>query len=92
MEQIVYKDELERINELDNVAVHFVLSEPPSNWGGEIGLIDLNMLQQLLPASKMKEWLYIICGPNQMIEVVDQALIDIGISGKNIRSESFDYD
>ena len=40
----------------------------------------------------MTRWLFVLCGPPIMMEVVEDCLIDLGVPARQILSERFTYD
>jgi predicted ferric reductase len=91
-EQISYGDELEALKRGHGTNVIHVLSEPPPAWTGPVGLVDAKLLQSTFPESQAKELLFILCGPNAMMETVEVALIELGVPAAQILSERFKYD
>lgn len=90
--QIMFAQELTDMRtDLDLEVIH-VLSEPPADWAGKVGQLDLQMLNECLPMSCQKEWLYVVCGPSIMIDSVEQSLMKAGIPLHQIVSEKFSYD
>jgi predicted ferric reductase len=91
-EQIAYREELTAIAEDQRIEVVHVLSEPPQGWTGRTGLVDAELIRAIFDSTAMKRWLFVLCGPAAMMEVVEDALIDIGVPSHQIESERFQYD
>lgn len=92
-EQIVHRDELEEIAARnDGSAVVHVLSHPPEGWQGRTGMIDPPLVKDLFQSPDMRRWLFVLCGPPEMMDVVEDTLIGIGIEPNRIISERFKYD
>ena len=91
-EQIAYGDELEALKRDHGTKVIHVLSEPPPSWTGPVGFVDAKLLQSMFSTPKAKEWLFILCGPNAMMEAVEDALIELGVPADQVLSERFKYD
>jgi len=85
-EQILYREEL------SGEDVIHVLSEPPEDWQGETGLIDGVLLDRVLSPDQVQEWLFVVCGPSGMMDVVEDHLIARGTPSGRILSERFEYD
>jgi predicted ferric reductase len=85
-EQILYRDELSGEN------VTHVLSEPPEDWQGETGLIDGALLDRILSPNQVRDWLFVLCGPSAMMDIVEDNLIARGTPSSRILSERFEYD
>jgi len=86
IDQIAYREELEKED------VTFVLSEPPDIWEGETGLVDAGLLDRVFSPDEFKEWLFVLCGPAIMMDIVEDHLINCGTPSHRILSERFDYD
>jgi len=91
-QQIVHREELEALATDHGTKVVHVLSEPPEGWDGLVGLVEPEMLGNLFQSAGSKDWLYILCGPVAMMEIVESALLEMGVPHHNIVSERFDYD
>jgi predicted ferric reductase len=85
-DQIAYRDELGAQD------VFYVLSEPPENWHGETGFIDAALIDRVFSAKELSEWVFVICGPAIMMDIVEDHLIERGTPSHCILSERFDYD
>jgi len=85
-EQIVYRDEL------TDQDVTYVLSEPPARWKGESGLIDARILDSMFSDTQYKDWLFVLCGPPIMMDIIEEHLISRGTPSSQILSERFNYD
>lgn len=90
-EQIVAGDDLRQLWGAHGTEIRHVLSEPPPDWPGEIGLIDAALMRRLF-RDEMKDWLFVLCGPAAMMETVEDALIELGVPASQILSERFQYD
>ncbi len=91
-EQIVYADELSDMQTDLNLQVEYALAEPPPDWHGHRGMIDAHLLRNVLDRPDAKDWRYIICGPQPMIEGVEKTLLSFGVSSASVLSEQFYYD
>jgi predicted ferric reductase len=86
IEQITCREELDRED------VHYFLSEPPDGWQGETGLISPDALDRLFAPNEMRDWLFVICGPGEMMETIESHLIARGAPADHVLSECFSYD
>ncbi|MEQ9695905.1 ferric reductase-like transmembrane domain-containing protein [Shimia sp. SDUM112013] len=84
--QIACKDALDRVD------TRYVLSEPPENWTGETGMIDPALLDRSFSDAEFSTWLFVMCGPKEMMDGVEDHLIRRGTPAHRILSERFDYD
>ena len=92
VEQIVYRDELNLLARKKNRDVMFVLSEPEPGWTGLTGMIDQGTVDTLFAFEGAAEWLYLVCGPPAMLDIVENALVARGVPARQIVSERFYYD
>lgn len=86
VDQIAYRDELGAQD------IFYVLSEPPETWHGETGFIDAALLNRAFSAKEFSEWIFVMCGPAIMMDIVEDHLIEMGTPSHRILSEQFEYD
>lgn len=86
IEQIAYREAL------DAEGAVYVLQEPPESWEGESGFIDAALLDRVFTEQEFSEWVFVICGPTIMMDVVENHLIEMGTPSDRILSERFNYD
>ncbi|PHQ27138.1 hypothetical protein CLH62_06060 [Marinobacter guineae] len=86
IDQIAYREEL------DPEDVVYVLSEPPETWHGETGFIDAALIDRVFSEQEFSEWVFVMCGPAIMMDVVEDHLIKRGTPSHRILSERFNYD
>ncbi|MEM9472624.1 MAG: ferredoxin reductase family protein [Pseudomonadota bacterium] len=91
-DQIVYEDELRQLSGQNNREVKFALSEPGPGWSGLTGIIDRTMIDEVFCFDDAAQWIYLVCGPPAMLDVVEHALIARGVPASQIVSERFYYD
>jgi predicted ferric reductase len=91
-DQIMYRPELDEMTRELDLAIHYVLSEPPPDHPGPVGMIDEAMLRRLVTPTTGQERMYIVCGPTPMIDGVAASLGRLGVPASHIRSEKFSYD
>ena len=91
-EQIVYREELNLLSKEHGTKLIHVLSEPNADWNGQSGLVDAALIGDVFKSADMKKWLFILCGPPVMMDIVEDALIEIGVPAHQVLSERFIYD
>ncbi|NRG16519.1 ferredoxin reductase family protein [Rhizobiales bacterium] len=91
-EQIVHPQELEALATELGTEIVLVLSEPPEGWSGRTGMIDAALVESIFREPEMRDWLFVMCGPGEMMETVEDALIAKGVPTRQILSERFRYD
>jgi len=88
-ESVIFREELEELEQQLNLKLVLVLEKPTEDWQGERGFITADVLQRHLPAN-YKEATYFLCGPLPMIEAVEGALHKIHIPSLHIFSEQYE--
>ncbi len=89
-EDVIFREELETLKPRLNLSIVHVISEPPEGWQGERGRITKPMLERLLPRDRNSRD-YFICGPDAMMDAVEQALTELGVSLAYIHSERYNF-
>lgn len=88
IEDAVFRDELEALEESIELEVIHVPEEPPEGWTGPSGFVDADLLEGRLPEG-FDRFQYYICGPEPMMNKVEQALRSLGVSWRRIYTERF---
>ena len=83
---ILYKKELEKLDNQKNVRVFFTLTR--DNWKGLTGRIDAKLLKECC-GNKIAEKIYYICGTGDFVKAMTALLQEINVSKENIKIESF---
>lgn len=91
-EQIVCREELDRLTGAHATQTVYALYQPPPGWNGHHGMCDADLIRKVVARPEMRKWLFVLCGPPIMMEVVERALLDIGVPSAQILSEKFKYD
>jgi predicted ferric reductase len=87
-EEVMFREELERLEKVMNLKVVHVIEKAPDDWQGESGFLDDKVLERHLPADKF-ERMYFICGPLPMMNAAENALDKVGIPFENMEMEVF---
>jgi predicted ferric reductase len=90
--QIVFRDELEKMASTLDLRIRHVLSEPPYEWSGGVGVLDAAAIDAWIEWPAPDRWIYFLCGPTAMMDEVERALIARGVPPARIISERFRYD
>ena len=89
LDEIIYRDELLRAAEPDDVDVRLTLTrEQPDGWSGYTRRIDRALLDEVAFAPEVMPRTY-VCGPTGFVETAAQALVDLGHEAASIRTERF---
>lgn len=88
-DSIAFRSELESLTEEVNLRVVHVLSDADSNWQGETGYISKEILQKHI-SDLERDYSVFVCGPEPMMDSVENALLEMQIPLHQIRAERFD--
>ncbi|WP_245297174.1 MULTISPECIES: ferredoxin reductase [Rhodomicrobium] len=89
-DEIIYRDELERLAAADPSLriVHTLTRAQPQGWQGFRRRVDKAMLEELGVPALASPNLF-ICGPTPMVETAAQASVELGIDAARIKTERF---
>jgi ferredoxin-NADP reductase len=87
-DDIIYRDELERLNGNGLTVVHTLTSSQPPGWTGHARLVDAEMLAEVGPSPAERPRVY-VCGPTPFAEAVTEALVHLGHAPQGIKTERF---
>jgi predicted ferric reductase len=87
-EELAFQEEIDQLKEFLNLKVVYVLEDPPEEWEGETGFVTSDLLARHLPNNRF-ELEYFICGPEPMIDAVENAMVKLGISLERTQAERF---
>ncbi len=88
-EEIIYRRELQEMNELSNIKVVFTLTRSwPDSWEGYTGRITQEIL--IKEVESIKENLYYLCGPPAFVDDMNKILLDLGVEKDSIKKEKYD--
>ncbi len=86
-EEVIFREELQTLEERLNLEVIHMLERPPDDWEGESGFINQDMFSRRLICDDLRTCTFFACGPTPMIEAVQRALEDLGVSRGQLRSQ-----
>jgi predicted ferric reductase len=90
-ERVTFREELAELETaMPNLRVVHILGKPPQGWNGESGRITPELLRRHLPENQYRRYMYFICGPNPMMDAMEDALSGIGVPPDHIDTERFD--
>jgi predicted ferric reductase len=89
-EETAYLDELAELEQRLELTIVHVLNEPHEGWEGETGYVTPELLDRYLPEGEHRLE-HFVCGPDPMMDAVEQALHDRGIQGEKVNLERFDF-
>jgi len=89
-ESITFREELEALEARLALKVVHVLSNPPPGWKGEKGFINAEILMRHLPP-RYADHEYFICGPDPMMDAIEQALDELSVPLSKYHSERYSF-
>src|SRR5262249_47094732 len=89
-ESITFREELEALKERLNLKVVHVLPQPPADWSGERGYVTAEVMKRHLPAP-YAEHEYFICGPDVMMDAIEEALGKLHVPLSKYHSERYNF-
>jgi ferredoxin-NADP reductase len=85
---VIYRDELERMNGNGLTGAHTLTRSRPPGWTGYSRRVDGEMLMEVGPSPAERPRAY-ICGPTPFVEAVAEALVRLGHDPRVIKTERF---
>jgi ferredoxin-NADP reductase len=85
-DDVIYRDELERLEGDDLEVVYTLTREQPPDWKGYDRRVDCELLAEVAPADLA---LTFVCGPTPFVEAVAEALVGLGHEPSQIKTERF---
>lgn len=89
-EDIIFRGELAALAERfpAQLSLRLVLSDPPAEWAGGVGILDAATTTRELGALEGDVDAY-VCGPTPMMDAGREALLSLGAAAERIREERF---
>jgi predicted ferric reductase len=88
-DRIVFREDLESLQQALSLKLVHVLGDPPEGWTGERGFITAEVLNRHLPGQRDRLH-YFVCGPEPMIRLSERSLDSLGVPLARLHSEIFD--
>jgi ferredoxin-NADP reductase len=87
-DDVIYRDDLERLSGGGLRVVHTLTRSQPPAWAGYARRIDEEMLAELGPGPAEEPRIY-VCGPTPFVEAVAKALVQLGHEPRRVKTERF---
>jgi len=87
-DDVIYRDELERLNGDSLTVVHALTRSQPPGWTGFARRVDPEMLAEVGPSPAERPDVY-VCGPTPFVEAVAEALVQLGHEPRQVKTERF---
>jgi ferredoxin-NADP reductase len=88
LEDVIYREELERLGGDGLTVVHALTDSQPPGWMGYARRVDADMLAEVAPSPAERPRFY-ACGPTPFVEAVAAALVELGHDPLAIKTERF---
>ena len=89
---LVYADEMRRLESQLNLVNFFTVDEAPPDWAGGAGPIDATLIRRALDSLDRDHTLALICGPTPMMIATADMIAEEGVPLSGIVYERFAYD
>jgi ferredoxin-NADP reductase len=87
-DDVIYRDELNRLNGGGLRVVHTLTRSHPNGWTGYTRRVDASMLAETGPSPAERPHVY-VCGPTSFVEGVAEALVQLGHEPQRVKTERF---
>jgi len=87
-DDVIYRDELERLSGNGLTVVHTLTDSQPPGWTSYARRVDAGMLAEVTPAPAERPRFY-VCGPTPFVEAVAESLVQLGHDPRAIKTERF---
>jgi ferredoxin-NADP reductase len=88
LDDVIYRDELERLEGGGLTVVHTLTRSQPTGWTGYARRVDAEMLAEVGPSPNERPRIY-VCGPTPFVEAVAEALVQLGHEPHMVKTERF---
>jgi predicted ferric reductase len=89
-DSVTFREDLETLKAQLNLTTVYVLQNPPPGWLGEQGYISAEMFKRHLPPP-YETHEYFICGPDVMMDAIENALKELGVPLSKYHSERYSF-
>jgi predicted ferric reductase len=90
LDDITFADALAELEGTLDLEVVIVPEEAPEQWSGPRGFIDADLLDHYLPEHRERIQCF-VCGPDVMMDAVEQSLHDLGVPPDHVNLERFAF-
>jgi ferredoxin-NADP reductase len=87
-EDVIYRDELERLRGAGPTVIHTLTRSRPPGWTGYARRVDAEMLAEVGPGPAERPRVY-ICGPTPFVGAAAEALVQLGHDPRMVKTERF---
>jgi ferredoxin-NADP reductase len=91
-EDVIFREQLEELDRtMPNLRVVHVLAEASSEWAGETGLIDADIVARHVPERFYRRYEFFACGAPAMLDAMETLLLSLGVPASRLNTERFDF-
>ena len=91
-EDVIFREQLEELEQtMPSLRVVHVLTEPPSDWAGETGRIDADVIARHVAERQYSRYEFFICGAPAMLDAMETLLLSLGVPASRLNTERFDF-
>jgi ferredoxin-NADP reductase len=87
-DDVIYREELERLEGDGLRVVHTLTRSQPHGWTGYARRVDADMLAEVGPSPAERPHVY-VCGSTPFVEAVAEALVELGHDPHRVKTERF---
>jgi ferredoxin-NADP reductase len=87
-DDVIYRDELERLGGNGLTVVHALTRSHPPGWMGYARRVDAEMLAEVGPTPAELPLVY-VCGPTPFVEAAAETLVQLGHEPRRVKTERF---
>ena len=85
---MAFREELEELAQKNkNLKLIYIVTQPTEQWKGATGIINAEMIKQLLP--DYQENMFYTCGPLPMVEAMEKLVVSLGLPKEKLKRELF---
>jgi ferredoxin-NADP reductase len=85
---MAFREELEELAQKNkNLKLIYIVTQPNEQWKGATGIINAEMIKQLLP--DYQENMFYTCGPPPMVEAMEKLVVSLGLPKEKLKRELF---
>jgi predicted ferric reductase len=89
-EDVIFREELPELEQKLNLRLVHVIEKPAADWQGESGFVSADIIRRHTP----EDWRnpeYFICGPDPMLDAVENALDQLGVPLPKYHAERYNF-
>lgn len=85
---IIFKEELDNYNKINQITVINTLEQPPQEWQGEVGFINKHMIENYV--DDINKYTYMVCGGPRMVASIKAVLAELGVPEEQVKIDPWE--